>query len=217
MKKWFEWQQKYQENKNVNEAVFIKKNILPEIQFIINFLDDNKKYIREDLCHAFSRKTYIDTIAKDYELDKGEVSEWIDDPEYIQLLDQSGKHFMIHVPEIISKKFKNIIKNLFPIDHNTAEIKIHNQKPGQMFPLHYDRVKYADYEVDKNKEGNILRYLVFLKDQQPGQTFLLGDEFIKWKAGDVISWNQTNHMHGSANFGYHDRPALVITGKKLDN
>ena len=114
-------QQKYQENKNVNEEVFIKKNILPEIQFIINFLDDNKKYIREDLCHAFSRKTYIDTIAKDYELDKGEVSEWIDDPEYIQLLDQSGKHFMIHVPEIISKKFKNIIKNLFPITHLQLE------------------------------------------------------------------------------------------------
>lgn len=217
MKKWFEWQKKHQEHKNSNDEVFKKNNILPEIQFIINFLDDNKKFTRETPCHAFVRKKYIDTIAMDYKLDKKKISEWINDPEFIQLLDKSGKHVMITVPEIILKKFRDIIKNLFPIDHNTAEIKIHNQKPGQMFPLHYDRVKYADYEVDKNKEENILRYLVFLKDQQPGQTFLLGDEFIKWKAGDVISWNQTNHMHGSANFGYYDRPALVITGKKLDN
>ena len=216
MKKWFEWQQQHQTSNVDNKEIYVRKNILPELQFIIEFLD-NKKFTNAVLDHAFTRKKYIDTITKDYKLDREQVSEWINDPNYTHLLDETGKHTTIFIPAIVEKKFKKILKNLFPIDTETAQIKIHNQTPGQMFPLHYDRIKYADYGIDKNKEETILRYLVFLKDQMPGQVFLLGDEFVKWKAGDVISWNQTNHMHGSANFGYYERPALIITGKKIND
>jgi hypothetical protein len=214
MRKWFEWQQQHQ-RKNVDvEEVYTKRNILSEIEHIIKDID-NKMFAESIEVNAFYREHYTNKISKDYELNKKEVAEWINDPHLIKLLDEAGKLNMIFLPDHIANIYKKTLQNIFLIDQ--IEIKIHIQKPGQLFPLHYDRIKHKDHGVDRSKEENILRYMVFLKDQMPGQVFLLGEEFVKWRAGDVISWNQTNHPHGSANFGYYDRPALVVTGKKIDN
>jgi hypothetical protein len=43
----------------------------------------------------------------------------------------------------------------------------------------------------------------------------MGDNFLKWKSGDVFNWNFRNIPHGTSNFGYDTNFVMVITGNKL--
>ena len=93
------------------------------------------------------------------------------------------------------------------------------QKPGQYFALHIDRVRWNEFnqEVESlNHPSKHVRYIVFFDDWQYGQVFQMGENFIKWKSGDVFTWNPRDVPHGSANFGYHDRFVLVVTGQTID-
>ena len=57
-------------------------------------------------------------------------------------------------------------------------------------------------------------YIMFCKDWAQGQGFQMGDNFLKWKAGDVFHWNYRNVPHGTCNFGYETNFVFVITGNR---
>ena len=88
--------------------------------------------------------------------------------------------------------------------------------PGQMFPWHYDRFKSNVFTGVHDKENKVKRWLVMLDDQKPGQVFLMGDQYIEWKKGDVIAWQNVELPHGGGNFGYWPRFSLRITGEILE-
>ena len=79
------------------------------------------------------------------------------------------------------------------------------QLPGHMVPLHYDRFKHELSHEPK-------RWLIFLANQMPGQTFMLDDQPVRWQKGTVISWNHIAHHHGGGNWGYWPRPVINILG-----
>jgi hypothetical protein len=80
--------------------------------------------------------------------------------------------------------------------------------------LHYDRKKHVYFGLEEKELENIKRYIIFLDDQKEGQIFYMAGHYINWKAGDTLTWDQIHYQHGSANFGYHDRPTLLVTGLK---
>ena len=91
-----------------------------------------------------------------------------------------------------------------------VQIKFHCQHPGQIFPLHFDRPKY-----ENNKIKNERRAIIFLTEWKDGQVVQLGSEFIKWTPFiEMYAWDHVNVKHGSANFGYEDRLAPIITWKE---
>ena len=218
MKKWVDWQEQNQTiNKAITEKILFPYNIKDCLNPILEFLNSpiSKKYIQETSAFDVEDK-YPKKISIEYGLLEEQVKEWTNDPTYEKLMKSSGTMCYLKLPDVVLKKFKILLHGFLPIHLDDATIACHIQKPGQMFPLHYDMYRYNDFILDKNKEDKILRFLVFLTDQHPGQAFLLGENYLKWKAGDVVSWNRISEIHGSANFGYVDRPVLVITGKNLN-
>jgi hypothetical protein len=97
------------------------------------------------------------------------------------------------------------------------QLKIHNQKPGQMFPFHLDSTsKYIKlHSMNTVKlQKKIRRLFVFLEDYSPGQIVMVGNTIISdWKKGDVLWFDWYNVPHGTANFGRKNRPILQITGE----
>jgi hypothetical protein len=90
--------------------------------------------------------------------------------------------------------------------------------------MHIDRHKYQEWEVDdpkkyvydKNKDFHKHSiYIMFFKNWAQGQAFQMGNNFLKWNAGDVFNWNFRNVPHGASNFGYETNFVMVITGNKI--
>jgi hypothetical protein len=104
-------------------------------------------------------------------------------------------------------------------------IKFDVQKPGQMFYWHLDNFggilkkqrddyrRFAECDYDQRK---LMRVIVFLDDQQDGQVWKQGNEYLTWKKGDCITWPWRDIPHGTANFSHFDRPTLNITGRVTD-
>lgn len=127
--------------------------------------------------------------------------------EYKDLYDQGNFDFGYnsqYVPLVNAMGLKN------------TRILIHNQKPGQMHPLHMDQVYgggHWDYLGDE-KENKVARCMIMLDDWYPGQAILMGnDHFYKWQKGDVIYFRWQDVPHGTCNFGHNDRPMLFLTGE----
>jgi hypothetical protein len=109
---------------------------------------------------------------------------------------------------------------------DSPNIKFDVQKPGQMFYWHLDNFggilkqqrddynKFAECDYDQRK---LMRVIIFLEDQQDGQVWKQGDEFLTWKKGDCITWPWRDIPHGTANFSHCSRPTLNVTGRVTDN
>lgn len=59
----------------------------------------------------------------------------------------------------------------------------------------------------------IMRAVVFLEDRKQGHAFEISGEFMNWKAGDYVVW-QNDAPHAAANLGVEDRYTLQVTGWK---
>lgn len=84
-------------------------------------------------------------------------------------------------------------------------------KPGQYLPLHTDL--YGKYiELNDIDCGNIMRCMVMLEDNYPGQILQIKDVCIgSWKSGDCFYWNY-EEIHAFYNFSMKDRYAIQLTG-----
>jgi len=212
MKKWFEFQESIQKNLQNETTSFIEQNIAHEMDYFNKWVYSNKENWKLKPC--FGSDAYVDHILASYDhkdLDKDTLTEWIKDPEYNFIMRVSGREYEIKLNEN-EEKFKNILKPYFKIDWETASMEIFVQAPGQCFPLHYDIYKKNMFKIEEEK---VHRYIIMLDDQKPGQVFLMGDQYIEWKKGDVIAWKQTTLLNGTANFGYWDRAKIRITARSL--
>jgi hypothetical protein len=184
-------------------------------------------YNNDDAFQAFSvNSKYFELMAenpKTFNVDNippETLRQWVYDSEFDELLTKNS-HMEVKLQDPILKfvvsEFLNAI-GLDPAHLAVSRAKLNIQKPGQIFPLHLDRVRHNDYHADEKQlvsDPSHDRFLIFLEDQQPGQMFQFDMCNITWSAGDVFTWNARDTMHASANTGYWTRRLLLIdVGKK---
>lgn len=86
--------------------------------------------------------------------------------------------------------------------------RLHVQRPGQLLNMHIDDLTSQD-----QNPSEVRRFIIAVEDWCPGQVFQLGNAlWSQWRAGDCVTWSWKDIPHGSANFGWYDRPMIQITG-----
>jgi hypothetical protein len=115
-----------------------------------------------------------------------------------------GLSICYNIPNTISNNLKHF--NLLKMS-----LQLQKYSPGEYLPFHSDR--YSTYKkfnkISKNKK--IVRIILFLHDQQPGQQLWIEDQMYPGKAGDYVGWtDDTRHM--AANLSGVNRFNLQITG-----
>lgn len=92
-------------------------------------------------------------------------------------------------------------------------VRLHLQRPGQMFNLHIDKLydRYPDHPEE------ICRIVINLADWEPGQFYAYGTyNMSHWRAGDVHCFDWANIPHATANCSRNIRPTMMITGVKTE-
>ena len=214
MKKWFEWQQQnFHPGENLESYHYC--NLYSETQCIRDWIEQGKIHQSQALSYTIHQheeyKKSILSQCAELGLDPATVTEWIDDPAYLEFNKNSWTQGSAAVPDFIKKVFIRNARHQFNINWDTADIVLTITRPGDLIPLHFDN--FTLYGVTGQVVNN--RWIVMLYDQQPGQCFMANNEYLSWCAGDTIGWNRTNYSHGSANFGYHPRYSLRITAEQL--
>lgn len=122
-----------------------------------------------------------------------------------------GKDYIVsdltwNVPETFDR-----LLTQFGMDN--SKMRLHVQRPGQMWNLHLDKLEKWNPE-DPSK---IMRIMVALNDWEPGHFFSYGNHIhSQWRAGDVTTFDWQNLPHSTANAGHGPRITLQITGVATD-
>jgi len=118
-----------------------------------------------------------------------------------------GKDFVVsdltwEVPETFNR-----LLVWFGMDN--AKMRLHVQRPGQMWNLHLDKLEKWN-PADPSK---VIRVMIALTDYEPGHFFSYGNYLhTGWRAGDVHTFDWQNLPHSTANAGHGPRITLQITG-----
>jgi hypothetical protein len=125
------------------------------------------------------------------------------DPKWLSI-------YNYHEPNPMPNVVGNYIKPYFNFLNNIC-IAVNYFKPGQYLPLHVDVFgKYV--EVQKVDPTKIVRYMVMLENNYPGQILQIKNKCISdWSAGDCFGWAY-NDPHAFYNFSMNDRYAIQVTG-----
>jgi len=106
------------------------------------------------------------------------------------------------VPETFNK-----IAVWFGMDN--CKMRLHVQKPGQVWNLHLDKLEKWNPE----DPGRVMRVMIALTDYEPGHFFSYGNYLhTGWQAGDVHTFDWQNIPHSTANAGHGPRITLQMTG-----
>lgn len=154
----------------------------------------------------------VTKTAKHLGLPEETIREWMFDPAYAKLEDTSFEAFTLDASEV---ELHADICKLLKLSTYKSDVRLQLQRPGEMIALHMDGRKHHVFDLPSEKEHLVTRYAIFLEDQMPGQAWMINHDYIKWKRGDVYTWGQSTTPHGTANFSYHDRPVLVVTGMSI--
>ena len=134
------------------------------------------------------------------------------DQEEYDLEEQGyGKDYVIsdltwEVPETFNK-----IAVWFGMDN--AKMRLHVQRPGQVWNLHLDKLEKWNPE-DPSK---VMRIQIALTDWEPGHFWSYGNYIHSgWHAGDVTTFDWQNIPHSTANAGHAPRVTLQLTGVATD-
>lgn len=86
--------------------------------------------------------------------------------------------------------------------------RLHIQRPGQLLNMHID-----DLTSKEQNPNEVRRFIIAVEDWCPGQVFQFGNAvWSQWRAGDCVTWSWQDIPHGSANFGWENRPMIQVTG-----
>mgnify|MGYP006076840403 CR=1 FL=1 len=151
----------------------------------------------------------IDRTAEHLNLSSATVTEWLDDPVFSCYKETVVEFSPLDRSEI---SIRDYLSNLLNLSINTTSIFLQDQQPGGITPLHLDGKKHMQYNLKEDEEYLIERYIIFLEDQHPGQFWQINEDFIKWKKGDILTWDQSTSPHATANAGYYNRPVIMVTG-----
>ena len=69
--------------------------------------------------------------------------------------------------------------------------------------------KYKMYE-------QVVKFFIFLEDWKPGHFLQIGNSFVRWRKGDLISFDWNNMRHASSNAGQEPRCLIQVTGVMSD-
>jgi len=154
----------------------------------------------------------VEKMAKHLNMDKDTVREWMFDPEYKKFQDATISATLLDSSET---ELTEKICKLLNLSTFNVDIRMQNQKPGEMVGLHLDGYKHHVFNLPVDQEYRVTRYAIFLEDQQLGQAWFINNDYLHWHKGDIYTWDQSTVPHGTANIGFHNRPVLVVTGIKL--
>tara|TARA_A100000164_G_C21878609_1_gene759016 strand:- start:886 stop:1554 length:669 start_codon:yes stop_codon:yes gene_type:complete len=218
MRNWFNWQLKNQvENPDWPTEQLPVANLSESLGWFNAFILDGyqNKTLEYYYENVFYRQDWCDKASSttDGAVDADTLSSWMHDPELSTLMDNQGVEYILNFPEEVTNKLNKQLSSSLNLIEDSINIRIHIQRPGQFFAIHFDRNKYGNY--DTSRPAHDLKshiFLVFLNDQSLGQVFQLGHSQIRWQEGDVFTWEQTDMPHGSANFGLENRYAMILTG-----
>lgn len=96
---------------------------------------------------------------------------------------------------------------------DNAKMRLHVQRPGQVWNLHLDKLEKWNPE----DPSRVMRVMIALNDWEPGHFFSYGNYVhSQWRAGDVTTFDWQNIPHSTANAGHNPRITLQITGVVTD-
>jgi hypothetical protein len=219
MLKWFEWQSQHHDadlDGRFDATAYISQNVESATGILKTWLDQGDWTYSTRPC--IDPDLYVPWCARDYAeygVTSEQLMEWINDPRYEKLMKQSGVGHKIPIKPEVREQFVSALQEAFDLDWSSATMDLTVQFPGEMFPLHRDKIKFKDFGLREEQENLVSRYLIMLDDQQPGQCFFMENQSVVWQAGDVINWNHYQFQHhGSANFGYWPRFTVRLTGRR---
>ena len=94
-----------------------------------------------------------------------------------------------------------------------AKMRLHVQRPGQVWNLHLDKLEKWNPE----DPSRVMRIMIALNDYEPGHFFSYGNYIhTGWQAGDVHTFDWQNLPHSTANAGHGPRITLQITGVETE-
>lgn len=185
------------------------ENRLKEIEQLFPLIEDAEW--AKELPVQYNNE-FVENTIKHHDISRQTIEEWFNDPEYQSYRDLVFMAKLLR--EDIQSPLRDMIADMFNFNHHKLRIRYQNQKPGKMIPIHLDGYKHHYYDLPPEEEYRVGRYIIFLEDQKLGQAWQLNNEWITWKKGDVLTWSHCITPHGTANFGYEERPILVVTGFK---
>jgi hypothetical protein len=95
---------------------------------------------------------------------------------------------------------------------NPKNVWISSIRPGKCVPWHWDIEDHAD---EWSKEGELVRYTLYLDDSKLGHTFVVGDRALYMiPKGDMYEWDKWNDYHLGFNCGFEQKYILHIVGVK---
>lgn len=226
MKKWVEYQLKnqvkdFEWDYAQHPIANLNKQLAPHAKYIIDgFYNETLPAFFENV---FIRPDYIKRTAAttDGEVSEDQFKAWL--AEYFDLVSGHGHKYIRSFGEHTDAVY-DTISTALGLDPATTRIRVQVEEPGHYFMIHIDRHKYQEWEVDDPKkyvyDKNIdfhkhSIYLIPFQDWASGQVIQMGDNFLKWKGGDVFNWNFRNVPHGTSNFGYDTNFYFVVTGNKI--
>jgi hypothetical protein len=217
MKKWFDYQMENQVQNHdwdpyATPVANIKDSFEPTLASIKESYYNGtcKIYFSKFFTEAYYQKEATNGSS----ITAAQLKEYIDDPAYAGLTKNIGCDYY-NLTKQDEESVILMFSTKFNLNPSGMLINVHLQQPGQMFPMHVDRVQRADNGLFEPSKYN--RYIVFLDDWKYGQMYQFGETFIKWKAGDVYTWPLRDMPHGTANVGYDPRFLLIITAMRLNS
>lgn len=183
-------------------------NHYAELQFLFERFPSLKWHEPNKLLYS---SLNVERTAAHLGLPSTTVQEWLDDPEF-----ECYKETVVDFRSLDKSEddVKQFLCKFLDLSLGAVSIFLQDQRPGGITPWHLDGKKHLQYKLSADQEHLIQRYIIFLEDQKPGQFWQINDDFIKWRKGDILTWDQSTSPHGTANAGYHNRPVIMVTGTK---
>ena len=206
VKKIYDFMSQYQDAYPADPPPMVA-NLEQEIAWFEHWCDTQTDLPREPYIYGESaerRHKYCSVVHNLTGTDQADLEQWYQEPAYRNLVSQSVS--VILSPAGIRARFSRAVQSRLPHD-SIESLIVYVQQPGDICPIHLDHnIELLKKQVDHSIE----RYMIFLKPQMPGQFFWIAGHSIQWRQYDVLKWPGA-FAHGSANAGYHPRPALFFT------
>lgn len=220
MKKWFKWQLENQ----------VQHSVWPTVVEPVNNLSKSLNWFKDCISDGFKNKTlhyYYDNVfyrddwvkkastSTNGAVDEATLHAWMHDEETQTLMDNQGVEYIVEFPAGVNERLMQTLSDELDLVKDSINVRVHVQRPGQFFALHFDRNKYGQFDPTNPQDSYETKskiYLVFLNNQELGQVFQIGHAQVTWLEGDVFTWEQVNMPHGSSNFGFENRYAMLLTG-----
>jgi hypothetical protein len=101
-----------------------------------------------------------------------------------------GQHFDYSVQQ----KFEELV-GAKPLRVFVSEVR-----PGKMVPYHWD---IEDFEVEWVKLGEMVRYVCFMQEQEPGHLLFLDEEIMYGlPKNSIYQWRSRKNWHAGVNCGF---------------